>query len=211
MNGPAAWAVVVAAGRGDRFGGPKQLEEMGGRRLVDWAVAAAREACAGVVLVAPPDCTIEDTGADVVVAGGLTRSDSVRAGLASVPDVDVVVIHDAARPLAPSSLFAAVIAAVQEGATAAVPGLAVADTLKEVDDGRVVRTVPRDRLVSVQTPQAFSARALRSAHERGGDATDDAGLIEAAGGDVVVVPGDPRAFKVTTPADLELVRVLARA
>lgn len=205
-----AWAVVVAAGSGTRFGGPKQLEALAGRRVVDWACAAARPACAGVVLVTPQGAPIDGTSADVVVPGGATRSASVRAGLAAVPaDVEVVVIHDAARPLAPPELFAAVIAAVETGAAGAVPGVPLADTVKEVEGPRVVRTVPRDRLVAVQTPQAFAAASLRAAHRDEPDATDDAALVEASGGAVVVVPGDPRAMKITTAADLAVARVLA--
>lgn len=137
------------------------------------------------------------------VAGGATRSDSVRAGLAKVPaEAAIVVVHDAARPLAAGSLFAAVIDAVRAGADGAVPGLPVPDTLKRVDRDRVVATVDRDGLVAVQTPQAFRAAVLRAAHSAGGDATDDAALVEAAGGTVVVVPGDPANVKVTTPEDL---------
>lgn len=137
------------------------------------------------------------------VAGGTTRSDSVRAGLAAVaPEAVIVVVHDAARPLAPAALFTAVVAAVRDGADGAVPGLPVADTLKRVDGSRVVATVDRDGLVAVQTPQAFRAAALRAAYAAGGAATDDAALVEAAGGTVVVVPGDPSNLKLTTPEDL---------
>lgn len=205
-----AWAVVVAAGSGTRFGGPKQLEPLAGRRLVDWACAAARSACAGVVLVTPRGVPIDGTGADVVVPGGATRSASVRAGLAAVPaGVDIVVVHDAARPLATPEMFAAVIAAVEAGAAGAVPGVPLVDTVKEVEGPRVVRTVPRDRLVAVQTPQAFAATALRAAHRDEPEATDDAALLEESGAPVVVIPGDPRAMKVTTAADLAVVRVLA--
>jgi 2-C-methyl-D-erythritol 4-phosphate cytidylyltransferase len=128
----------------------------------------------------------------------------VRAGLA-VTDAtaEVIVVHDAARPLAGDDVYERVIAAVRDGADAAVPGLPVSDTVKRVDaGGRVVGTVPRDGLVTVQTPQAFAATALRRAHDAGGEATDDAALVEAAGGVVVVVPGDPAAAKITERADL---------
>jgi 2-C-methyl-D-erythritol 4-phosphate cytidylyltransferase len=206
---PTVWAVVVAAGSGARFGGAKQFEYLGQRRVLDWAVEAARAVSQGVVLVVPPELTVADEpAADVVVAGGSTRSASVRAGLAAVPP-DVIVVHDAARPLAPVALFEAVVAAVVAGADAAVPGLMPADTIKRVDaGGRVVETIDRRQLVGVQTPQAFRAAALRRAHETEPDATDDAALVEGAGGQVVVVPGDRRAVKVTTPDDLLFARAL---
>jgi 2-C-methyl-D-erythritol 4-phosphate cytidylyltransferase len=205
------WAVVVAGGTGARFGGPKQFFPLAGARVVDWAIGAALRTCAGVVLVLPEADAAGWSGprVDVIVAGGATRSASVRAGLAAVPaDAAVVVVHDAARPLAGPELFAAVVRAVREGADAAVPGIPVADTLKRVDGDLVVGTVPRDELVSVQTPQAFAAAVLRAVHAAGGDATDDAGLVEAAGGRVVVVAGDPRNLKVTSPSDLELAAAL---
>jgi 2-C-methyl-D-erythritol 4-phosphate cytidylyltransferase len=167
-----------------------------------------------VVLVIPPDALStpgsDSHDADVVVAGGDTRTASVRAGLEVVPDnTDVIVVHDGARPLAPPALFRSVVDAVMAGAAAAVPALSLVDTLKRVDDdGAVIATVDRDRLVTVQTPQAFQADVLRRAHEVGGDATDDAGLVEAQGATVRVVPGDQRNLKVTTPADLALARAL---
>jgi 2-C-methyl-D-erythritol 4-phosphate cytidylyltransferase len=204
----ATWAIVVAGGDGHRFGRPKQFERLAGRLVVTWAVDAAQSACDEVVLVLPGDSLAEPTyrcDASIVVAGGPTRSASVRAGLGAIPnDVEIIVIHDAARPLASTALFRAVIAAVREGADAAVPGIAVADTLKRVDNGRVLGTIERSDLVSVQTPQAFKARALREAHRGGPDATDDAGLIEAIGGSVAVVLGEPRNIKLTELSDLAL-------
>jgi 2-C-methyl-D-erythritol 4-phosphate cytidylyltransferase len=203
------WAVIVAAGWGERFGGPKQFSDLGGARLVDHAIATAAEVCDAVVLVVP-DAT-DWQGADVaaLVTGGASRAESVRAGLAAVPiSAEVIVVHDAARPLATADLFVAVIAAVRAGADGAVPGLAVADTLKRVDDVRVTATVDRVGLVAVQTPQAFAAGMLRSAHATGADATDDAALVEAIGGSVVVVPGDARNLKVTGPADLMIAAAL---
>jgi 2-C-methyl-D-erythritol 4-phosphate cytidylyltransferase len=190
------WAIVVAAGRGDRFGGPKQFEVIAGRRVLDWSIDAARSACDGVVVVVPP-------GHDGGVAGGATRSESVRNGLAAVPeDADVIVVHDAARPAAGAALFGAVIAAVRAGADAAIPGVPVTDTIKRVDGDVVVETLDRAALVAVQTPQAFRAAALRAAHAGGGDATDDAALVERAGGRVVVVPGDAANRKLTEPDDV---------
>ena len=124
-------------------------------------------------------------------------------------DTDVVVVHDGARPLATPKLFAAVVDAVVAGADAAVPGLAVADTVKRIDRGEVVETLPRDGLVVIQTPQAFRAEVLRGAHLHDADATDDAALVERMGATVRVVPGDPRNVKVTTVADLEVAQALA--
>lgn len=192
---------MVAAGGGTRFGGPKQYAPLGGRRVVDWSLAAARPSSAGVVLVVPPRRAADaEPGADLVCAGGTTRSASVRCGLEAVPpDATVVVVHDGARPAARPELFAAVVAAVRAGADAAVPGVDLVDSVRRRDGS----AVDRDLLVAVQTPQAFSARALRTAHARGGEATDDATLVERAGGRVVLVDGDPRNVKLTHPVDLD--------
>lgn len=203
-----AWAVVVAAGSGSRFGGAKQWAPLAGRRVVDHAVDAMRAApsCAGVVVVVPAEdlAGAVIAGADVVVAGGATRSSSVRAGLAAVPvDIGVVVIHDGARPLCPPALFEAVVAAVRDGADAAVPGVPVTDTLKRAAAGGTVEeTVDRAGLVAVQTPQAFTAAMLRQAHAGAPEATDDGALVEAIGGRVVLVPGDSANVKLTDPGDL---------
>jgi 2-C-methyl-D-erythritol 4-phosphate cytidylyltransferase len=228
------WVVVVAAGGGHRFGGRKQFAEIDGRPLVRWSVEAARSVADGIVLVVPADIAgtagtdatdvtagtagtdatdATDTyGADVVVAGGSTRTGSVRAGLEAVPgEAEVIVVHDGARPLASADLFRSVVEAVTAGAAAAVPGLALADTVKHVEDDVVVSTVDRRGLVTVQTPQAFRAEVLRGALESGDDATDDAGLVEALGATVRVVNGEPRNLKVTTPDDLDMVRALIRA
>jgi 2-C-methyl-D-erythritol 4-phosphate cytidylyltransferase len=192
------WGIVVAAGAGRRFGAAKQFEVVAGRRVLDWSLAAAREACDGVVAVLPADRLEPET-----VAGAVTRSGSVRAGLAAVPDTaEVVVVHDAARPLASRALFERVVAAVRAGADAAIPVVPVADTIKRIQGEQVVETVDRKALVAVQTPQAFRADALRRAHKAEPEATDDAGLIEALGGTVVVVAGDPRNLKITSPDDL---------
>jgi 2-C-methyl-D-erythritol 4-phosphate cytidylyltransferase len=138
------------------------------------------------------------------VTGGETRTDSVRAGLADVPDDAVaVLVHDAARPLLPEAVIERVLAPLGEGWDGVVPGLAVSDTLKRVGaDGAVAETVARDSLYAVQTPQAFPLDVLRRAVAAGGEATDCAGLVEAAGGRVKVVEGDPQLLKVTTADDL---------
>jgi 2-C-methyl-D-erythritol 4-phosphate cytidylyltransferase len=201
------WAVVVAAGSGSRFGGPKQYEDLAGRRVLDWSVEAARGATDGVVLVVPANRSADaEPAADAVVSGGDSRSASVRAGLARVPSsADVVVVHDAARPLASPELFRAVIDAVAHGADGAVPGIAVTDTVKRVRDGVVEETLDRASLVAVQTPQAFAASVLRRAHAARSDASDDAALVEAIGGRVVVVPGEVANVKLTTADELALV------
>lgn len=203
VDSGGVWTVVVAAGGGTRFGGPKQDAALGDRRVLDWSLAAARAAGEGVVLVVAADRVDRpEPGADAVVAGGATRSASVRAGLAAVPaGAEVVVVHDGARPAAGPDLFAAVVAAVRAGADAAVPGIDVVDSLRRRDGA----AVDREELVAVQTPQAFAAAALRRAHATGGDASDDATLVERVGGKVVVVPGDPANVKITRPADLDLV------
>jgi 2-C-methyl-D-erythritol 4-phosphate cytidylyltransferase len=205
-KGTTAWAVVVAGGSGARFGGYKQFMLLAGREVVEWSLEAAARACAGVVLVVPADWVEKYLGrADHVVAGGPTRAASVRAGLRVVPDdAHVVVVHDAVRPLASPRTWASVIAAIEEGADGAVPCVPVLDTIKQrQDDGRLM-TLDRASLVAVQTPQAFSAASLRTAHAGEGEATDDAALVEAMGGRVVTVLGEPSNLKVTAPADLAL-------
>jgi 2-C-methyl-D-erythritol 4-phosphate cytidylyltransferase len=208
VMGPV-WVVVVAAGSASRFGRPKQYEPLGGRRVLDWSLEAARPVAEGVVVVVPVDRVGKpEPAADAVVAGAATRSGSVRAGLAAVPpEAGVVVVHDGARPLAGQGLFAAVVGAVRSGADAAVPAVPVTDTLRRRTGGLVAR----DELVAVQTPQAFRAAALRAAHAGGAEATDDASLVEAAGGKVVLVDGSPTNLKLTRPADLVVAEALLRA
>ncbi len=160
----------------------------------------------GTVLVVPSGFEAgAPVGADHVVVGGSSRSESVRRGLAAVPDdAEIIVVHDAARPKATPDLAAAVVGAVRQGADAAVPGLVPTDTIKLVDEaGWVLDTPDRARLRAVQTPQAFKAGALRAAHAGGGEATDDAALVEATGGRVVVVDGEETNVKVTTRVDLQ--------
>jgi 2-C-methyl-D-erythritol 4-phosphate cytidylyltransferase len=198
------WSIVVAGGSGQRFGQRKQFADLLGSPVAAWAVTACRPWSSGVVLVVPPGTT-EGYGADLTVEGGATRAQSVRHGLAAVPpEAEVILVHDAARPLACPELFAAVIAAVaQDGTDAAIPGVAVSDTIKKVDAmDNVIATLDRNELVAVQTPQAFDAAVLRRAHAESGDATDDAALVEAVGGRVRVVPGEARNMKITTPDDL---------
>jgi 2-C-methyl-D-erythritol 4-phosphate cytidylyltransferase len=225
---PVVWSIVVAGGSGRRFGEMKQFSALGGRPVLEWAIATCRPMSAGVVLVLPAESSGRDThGADIVVAGGPTRADSVRRGLAGVPaDAEVIVVHDAARPVASTEIFMSVLAALDDdGVAGVVPGLPPSDTIKAVDPaGNVTHTLDRGTLVAVQTPQAFRAAALRAAHEEGGEAangsnegpgvaraTDDAMLVEAGGGRVRVVPGQSDNVKITTSDDLEAAERLLAA
>ena len=204
------WCIVVAGGSGRRFGGAKQWVELAGATVVERSVATAAAVCDGVVVVVPAgDLDAADIeGATQVVAGGDSRSASVRAGLAAVPEeAAVVLVHDAARPLADRALFERVVDAVRGGADVAIPVVAVSDTIRHVDGG----VVDRDDLRAVQTPQGFAARALRSVHVGEPDATDDAGLVEAAGGSVALVDGQPSNLKLTDPHDLVVAEALLAA
>jgi 2-C-methyl-D-erythritol 4-phosphate cytidylyltransferase len=146
------------------------------------------------------------------VVGGDTRSESVRRGLAAVPaDATIICVHDAARPFASAHLYREVIAQVHRGADGAVPALAVTDTIKQVNALNVVVNTPdRSTLVAVQTPQAFNANVLRTAHASSPEGTDDATLVEQLGKQVVVVAGETMNRKLTTPEDLEWARAMTR-
>ena len=199
---PSVWTVVVAAGSGSRFGSAKQYAELAGIRVVDRSVATAAQMSDGVVVVVPSsDVEAESArlSAAAVVAGGASRTASVRNGLAAVPaDADIICVHDAARPLASPDIYERVVHEVRSGAAGAVPVVPVTDTIRSVDGG----VVDRSTLQAVQTPQAFRAALLRMAHTDATDATDDASLVEAAGHDVVAVEGHPRNIKITHPDDL---------
>jgi 2-C-methyl-D-erythritol 4-phosphate cytidylyltransferase len=219
----STWAVLVAAGRGERLGGdrPKAFAALGGRVLLAESLERL-EASAwidAIVVVAPEEweepaiLLAEELGAGKVnaaVPGGATRADSVRAGIAEIPDdVLIALVHDAARPFLPEEVIARVVGGLAEDWDGVVAGLPLADTLKRVDaHGRVAETVDRVGLYAIQTPQAFPVATLRDALQRGGDASDCAGLVEAAGGRVRVVEGDPRLLKVTTVSDLAFVETL---
>ena len=209
----AVVGIVPAAGTGERLGapGPKAFAACAGRPLIDWSLDVLSEVCDRVVVAIPPGL---DTGPDRVT-GGSVRSESVRIALATAPEADVVVVHDAARPLLTRELVEGCIAQVRAGWDAAVAAARVTDTVKEADaQGRVERTLDRSRLWSIQTPQAFEAGALRRAldvpHELLAAATDDASLVEAAGGSVCVVEAPAENLKVTLPVDLELAEALLR-
>lgn len=200
------WGIVVAGGSGRRFGALKQLETLNGRLIVDWAVDALRAGGVDdVVLVVPDEVTTRaDLPGDVVVAGGASRSASVRAGLAVVPqDVEHVVVHDGARPLTSPDLVRRVIDGL-ERAPAVVPVLPVTDTLRLVDGG----AVDRSAFVAVQTPQGFLRATLDRAHAAGDDATDDASLVDSLGETVLHVLGEVSNLKITEPADLVVARAL---
>jgi 2-C-methyl-D-erythritol 4-phosphate cytidylyltransferase len=216
--------VVLAAGAGRRYGPqPKQYEVLEDERVIDRSLATARAAADHVVVVLAPadqaegEALVESGAADVAVEGGAERADSVRAALAVISaDAAVIVVHDAARPLASAELHQAVVAAVHAGADAVIPAVPVNDTIKRVrhdehGDAVVVETLDRSHLVAVQTPQAFRADLLRAAHAGGADATDDAALVEAVGGTVVVVPGETTNLKITGPNDLAVATALLRA
>jgi 2-C-methyl-D-erythritol 4-phosphate cytidylyltransferase len=221
----SVWAVIVAAGRGERLGldRPKAFANLRGRPLLAESLERLEESewIDSIVVAAPPDweeptiLLAEELGAGKVVeavTGGETRSASVRAALAKVPeDAAVVLVHDAARPYIPDEVIERLLTALNEGWDGAVPVLPLPDTVKRAEGDRIVETVDRDGLVLVQTPQAFLAPALRDALASG-DETDCAAHLEARGGRIKAVPGDARLLKVTEPADLEAVeRLLAPA
>ena len=219
-DGPV-WTIVLAAGSGRRYGpAPKQYELLGGERVIDRSLAVARSGADHVIVVlasgeeAIGTELVESGAADSWVMGGAERADSVRAALHLVdPDAAVIVVHDAARPLATSALHRAVVDAVHAGADAVVPAIPVTDTIKIVTHDRRGRTVvagtpERSSLVAVQTPQAFRADVLRRAHAGAADATDDAALVERIGATVVVIDGEVTNLKITGPEDLAVASVL---
>jgi 2-C-methyl-D-erythritol 4-phosphate cytidylyltransferase len=214
-----AVAIVLAAGAGRRLGvvdQPKAFVPIGGRPMVSVAAtaAAASPAVMSLIVTSPEGWEdyargcVEFCGRPAeVVTGGASRQASVRAALAVIPeDVRVVVVHDAARPFAPPDLFTAVIDGVDDEIKGAIPVVPVTDTVKRLRDGEVMATVDREELGLAQTPQAFDAASLRSAHARaaaaGLDVTDDAAVLELAGHPVRAIPGDPVNTKITTLFDL---------
>ena len=202
-------AIVAAAGSGERFGAstPKALIQLGDRTLLEHAVSSLSGVVDQIVVTAPAG--FEDhirtlVGDDVVVVtGGATRSDSVRAGLAAISGANFVLVHDAARALATRELAASVVAALRGGDVAVVPALAVVDTLQNVDAaGYVLTAVDRNSLRRIQTPQGFSYSVLKAIHQGAADASDDSTLALNAGHKVRIVAGEERALKITTPSDL---------
>jgi 2-C-methyl-D-erythritol 4-phosphate cytidylyltransferase len=219
----ATVAVVPAAGSGERLGAgrPKAFVTLGGTPLLEHALSGLRASGVidRIVVAVPPALTDESKlvfgGEDaVIVSGGADRTESVGLALEAAGDAEFILVHDAARALTPPTLIARVVAALKEGHSAVVPGLALADTIKAVDaNGAVLGTPERAGLRAVQTPQGFHADVLRRAYQRAGSGgvTDDASLVEQLGTPVQTVDGDPLAFKITTPLDLLLAEaVLAR-
>jgi 2-C-methyl-D-erythritol 4-phosphate cytidylyltransferase len=208
-----AVALVVAAGRGERLGKPvpKAFAILAGRPMVEWSVAALRRVPAVTQIVVALPEGIDAPEGTVGVPGGSERSHSVRAALAAAADDDVVLVHDAARPLVTPELVSACLEALGD-ADAVIAAAPVTDTIKECDDRRVVRTLDRSRLWAVQTPQVFRRAALARALDQGdaavGAATDDASLVEAMGGTVHVVPAPRDNLKVTTELDLRVAELL---
>jgi 2-C-methyl-D-erythritol 4-phosphate cytidylyltransferase len=217
----SVWAVLAAAGSGERLGAdrPKAFVRLGEQPLLAESLARldASEWIDSIVVAAPPDweepviLLAEELGCGKVsacVTGGETRADSVRLGVAEVADdAAVILVHDAARPLLHDAVVERVIGALSDGWDGAIPALRLSDTIKRVEGERVVETLRREELRAVQTPQAFVAGVLRSALA-GSDWTDCAAAVEAAGGRVKVVEGDPRLVKVTDAADLERIAAL---
>jgi 2-C-methyl-D-erythritol 4-phosphate cytidylyltransferase len=215
----SVWAILAAAGRGDRLGldRPKAFARLNDRPLLAESLERldASEWIEGIVVAAPPDweepCILvaEEVAAGKVaetVTGGDSRTESVRRALAEVPaEATVVLVHDAARPLVTEEVIERVVTGLGDGWDGAVPGLPVSDTVKRVEGEAVIETIDREGLFVAQTPQAFLAEALRRAVESGSTGSDCAALVEASGRRVRVVSGDPRLLKITEPADLELV------
>ena len=215
------FGIVVGAGSGERFGRLKQLDLLCDKSVLQHSLTAAANACDTVVAVVP-DALVEQielgeagfSGKQIfAAAGGSTRAESVRCGIralgeqmSSWPDGSIAVVHDAARPLASQEIFQRVIAAVKDGADAAVPVTEVTDTIRHTATGPVDRSLLR----AVQTPQAFKAEMLEAAHAESPEATDDATLVEAIGGKVVLVEGSPDNIKITRPRDLTVAEVLLR-
>lgn len=213
MSLPPIWAIVLAGGSAQRFAGrPKQFERVGGLRMVDRTVGAARRTCDHVVLVLPQGRAWDGAEVDAVATGGAHQAESLRAALAHLPDADgIAVVCDPAHPLASDSLFRSVVDSVLAGADAAVPIIPILDVVQRVDAGRVVDTLPKTDLVITQAPQAFRLAALRAVHLDAPHPVDNSSVLVAAGFRVETVPGDSWNIHVATGVDLAIAEALAGA
>jgi len=219
INGQFFSAIIPAAGSGDRLGQsiPKALVVINGKTLIQRAVESILPHVDEIIIAAPKEFEREisalftDNKKIKVISGGEVRSKSVAAALSQVnKNADYILVHDAARCFSTQAQTMRVIGALLAGDDAVVPGIEVVDTIKVIDSKNFAESTPsRSTLRAVQTPQGFSAQILHRAHQSGNDATDDAALVEALGIAVRVVPGEPNAHKITTPADLEWAKRLA--
>ncbi|NNN20910.1 MAG: 2-C-methyl-D-erythritol 4-phosphate cytidylyltransferase [Acidimicrobiales bacterium] len=211
------WAVVVAGGRGTRFGQtPKQFHSLNGKSVLNWSLSTAKAACDGLIVVLPEDLLEQkseelfELGADYLVSGGDSRSESVRSGIKTLPkEVEFVLVHDAARPMASINLWRRVRSAIEDAAVnthGIVPGISVIDTIKEVDGDSVLRTLDRSKHVLIQTPQGFRRKTLDLVHSSQAEATDDAALLEAENFNVKVIDGEMTNVKITYAKDLALLK-----
>lgn len=212
MSPSRVWTIIVAGGSGSRFGARKQLEWLLDRRVIDWSYLVAKSVSDVVVTVRPSSDPASYPG-DLVAIGGATRSASVRSGLEAVAKMgaepqDLVLVHDAARPLATRELFLGVIDALNSGAVSVLPTIEVAESLKLVDGLQVVGSIDRTGFHTAQTPQGFNFETIALAHAKCQDATDDVALVEALGLETRRIEGDPRNFKLTHRFDLRFAELI---
>ena len=202
------WIILLAGGMGTRFGGLKQFESLGKRRVLEWSLETARTISPNTVLVLPKDSKIADWDIDPGIQtteGGKTRSESVRAGIQEVDkEAEIILIHDVVRPLASPDLYKSVIKAIHEGADASAPAIPITDTIHN-DAGEFL---DRSTLRALQTPQAFKAEPLRKLHKHQPEASDDTSLFLDSGCKLTLVQGDTRNLKITEPKDLALAAAL---
>ncbi len=212
MSPGRVWTIIVAGGTGLRYGARKQLEWLVDRRVIDWSYGVAKSV-SDVVVTVKPSSDLASYPGDLVAIGGATRSASVRSGLEAIAKMgaeprDLVLVHDAARPLATKELFLGVVDALNSGAVSVLPTLAVTESLKLVDGLRVVGSIDRAGFHTAQTPQGFNYETITLAHAKGEDATDDVALVEALGLETRRIEGDPNNFKLTHRFDLRVAELV---
>lgn len=208
MADNSLWIILVAGGLGTRFGALKQFEKIAGKSILNWSIQTAKSITPNLVVVLPektPDINLDETNLKHI-EGGATRSGSVRQGLKLIDsnNSEIVVVHDAVRPLASQQLFTQVIQAIKDGADAATPALPITDTINTTD-GEVI---DRTKLLSLQTPQAFRADILKELHASEPEATDDISLFIEANKKVAYIDGETQNLKITEPIDLEIAELL---